>query len=195
MALAGCSAISIEPSCPRQMEVGEMGGLSANQRSPGAIPTYLWIVEPASAGTITDPTLPNTNFTAAREGTARFVLTASDGLFQVISFCETQIGSSGVEVSMSASSSTVAIGDTMTLTCSSTGSVDVETFVIDQVQGASIQLNQVSPTSVSFTPAIEGVPRFRCIGQAVNGDASDAVFVNITVTAEPTGDDDGVVRR
>ncbi len=196
MAVVGCTAISIQPSCPKQLDVGETGGLSANQLMPGAVPTYLWTVEPATAGTITDPTLPDTDFTAAREGTARFVLTASDGLFQVISFCESQIGSgSGVAVSLSASSSTVVIGDTVTLTCTSTGSVEATTFVIDQVQGATIELNQVSSAAVSFAPSAEGVPRFQCVGQDANGVASDAVFVNITVNAASTGGGGGVVRR
>ena len=41
LGLSGCTSISIAPLCPDELEVGESGTVRANERDPGAIPTYL----------------------------------------------------------------------------------------------------------------------------------------------------------
>ncbi|MCG3131320.1 MAG: hypothetical protein FLDDKLPJ_02110 [Phycisphaerae bacterium] len=91
-AAGGCyEAISIQPSCPAELAVGESGSLQSGARNAGQIATFLWEVFPAEAGRIADPTDADTTFTAVQPGTATLRLTASDGLFQVISQCETVI--------------------------------------------------------------------------------------------------------
>ena len=91
LALGGCDSISIEPSCPVQLAVGESGTVSANELNPGGIPSYLWQVFPPDSGTFADPRQPITEFEALKEGEVVIRLTASDGLYQVISACTTRI--------------------------------------------------------------------------------------------------------
>ena len=91
MILGGCDSISIEPSCPAELAVGESGTVAANELNPGAIPTYLWQVFPSEAGTFVDEDEPITEFQAAKEGEVVIRLTASDGLYQVVSACTTRI--------------------------------------------------------------------------------------------------------
>jgi len=90
-AVAGCTAISIAPSCPDELTVGESGPIVANQRDEGGIPTYLWEVFPGTAGTVAAPVVPSTTFTAAEEGVVTLRLTASDGLYQMIAECTTNV--------------------------------------------------------------------------------------------------------
>ena len=91
LTVAGCTAISIAPSCPEELTVGESGPIEANQHDEGGIPTYLWEVFPATAGTVAAPAAPSTTFTAAEEGIATLRLTASDGLYQMIAECTTNV--------------------------------------------------------------------------------------------------------
>ena len=86
-----CTAISIAPSCPNELRVGESAPLLANELTPGAIAVYSWTVDPLGVGTVRDPDSPSTVFTATAEGNARIELTANDGLFQVTSFCTTHV--------------------------------------------------------------------------------------------------------
>lgn len=86
-----CTAISIAPSCPNELRIGESAPLLANELTPGAIATYSWVVDPPFVGTVRDPESPNTVFQATAEGNARIELTANDGLFQVTSFCTTRV--------------------------------------------------------------------------------------------------------
>ena len=91
IALGGCDSISIQPSCPVELAVGESGTVAANEQNPGAIPNYLWQVFPPDAGTFTDPQVPVTEFTALKEGEVVIRLTAGDGIYQVVSACTTHI--------------------------------------------------------------------------------------------------------
>ncbi|MFQ5592085.1 MAG: hypothetical protein ACE5HE_13040, partial [Phycisphaerae bacterium] len=50
----GCTGISVEPSCPEEMVVGESRPLKANEQNEGAMPWYLWEVKPVDAGTIAE---------------------------------------------------------------------------------------------------------------------------------------------
>jgi hypothetical protein len=86
-----CTAISIAPSCPNELRVGESAPLLANELTPGEIATYSWIVDPPSVGQVGDPSAPSTTFRATAEGNARIELTANDGLYQVTSFCTTRV--------------------------------------------------------------------------------------------------------
>jgi len=89
--ICGCTAISIAPSCPNTLKVGESAPLLANELNPGAIAVYSWTVDPPFVGQVRDPSIPATFFDAAAEGDATITLTASDGLYQVISFCTTHV--------------------------------------------------------------------------------------------------------
>ena len=90
-AVGGCTGISIAPSCPNELKAGESAPLLANEINPGAIAKYLWEVVPPQVGRVTDPTKPSTTFEAVVEGDAVIRLTASDGLYQVISQCQTRV--------------------------------------------------------------------------------------------------------
>jgi len=91
LAAGGCTGISVAPSCPNELQVGESAPLLANELNPGAIAKYVWEVIPPEVGRVTDPTKPSTMFEATGEGEAVIRLTASDGLYQVISQCETRV--------------------------------------------------------------------------------------------------------
>ena len=97
LGLVGCGRISIAPSCPQDLRVGEAGAVDANVRDPGAIPSYLWQVIPSDIATLDDPLSPTTTFTASAAGEATFRLTASDGIFQVVSECRTTVVAAAVE--------------------------------------------------------------------------------------------------
>ena len=89
--IAGCTGISIAPSCPNELQVGESAPLLADELHPGAIAKYTWEVIPSYIGRVVDPDKPTTVFEALSEGDARIQLTASDGLYQVVSFCTTRV--------------------------------------------------------------------------------------------------------
>ncbi len=91
MGVAGCTGISIAPSCPNELQVNESAPVLANEINPGAVAKYFWDVTPVQIGRVTDPTKPSTMFTATGEGEAVVRLTASDGLFQVISQCSIRV--------------------------------------------------------------------------------------------------------
>jgi len=91
IAHGGCTSISIAPSCPNELRVNESAPLLANEANPGAIAKYLWEVIPPEAGQVTDPTKASTTFKALAEGEAVVRLTASDGLYQVISQCQIRV--------------------------------------------------------------------------------------------------------
>jgi len=90
-AAGGCTGISIAPSCPNELQVGESAPVLANEINPGAIAKYLWEVIPSQVGRVVDPTKPSAMFEATSEGEAVVRLTASDGLYQVISQCHTRV--------------------------------------------------------------------------------------------------------
>jgi len=91
LAPGGCTGISVAPSCPNELQVNESAPLVANEINPGAIAKYLWEVVPPQVGRVVDPTNPSTMFEATNEGEAVIRLTASDGLYQVISECQTRV--------------------------------------------------------------------------------------------------------
>src|SRR3990172_4818609 len=91
LAIGGCTGISIAPSCPNELQVGESAPVLANEFNPGAIAKYVWEVLPPQIGRVIDPTKPSTMFEATSEGEAVIRLTASDGLYQVISQCQTRV--------------------------------------------------------------------------------------------------------
>lgn len=91
LAPGGCTGISVAPSCPNELQVGESAPLLANETNPGAIAEYLWEVIPPQLGQVTDPTKPSTMFKATGEGDAAIRLTASDGLYQVIARCQIRV--------------------------------------------------------------------------------------------------------
>jgi len=192
MCTVGCTAISIQPTCPSELAVGESGSVAANENDPGAIPTYLWEVLPSGAGTFANATSPTTSFTALQTGSAVIRLTASDGLFQVISQCTTLVsGPSPVAVSLTASVNPTVVDQTVTLTCSSTGVTAATTFVIEQISGPSISLIQNDNGMVTLTPAITGSPQFQCIGSSDDGQDSDPAMLTLTVNETVSNPGDG----
>ncbi len=184
LALCGCTSISIQPSCPAELQVGESGPVRANELNPGAIPIYEWEVFPADAGSFENRAAANTNFQALKEGTAEIRMTAGDGIYEVRASCQTIIrGAAAVAVSMAAVPSSPTVGQTVTLTCQSVGQTAATTFTIRQVEGPSIRLTQTAPGVVTLVPAITGTPRFECVGETADGQMSSPNLLTLTVTA------------
>jgi hypothetical protein len=188
--LGGCTAISIAPTCPNELRVGESGPVRANEENPGAIATYLWEVFPPEAGVFADPTAPNTTFEALVEVDVVIRLTASDGLFQVVSECSTQVqGFVGISVSLEADPDPALVGEPVTLTCTSVGEIDPAVLAIAQVDGGDVELTDVSDGVATFTPTQIGDLTFRCVGESTTGQQSEAAFVTVGVTLSPPAND------
>lgn len=182
LALCGCTSISIQPSCPAELQVGESGGVRANELNAGEIPIYKWEVFPSDAGTFENRAAANTNFQALKEGTADIRLTAGDGLYEVRASCQTIIrGAAAVAVSMAAAPPSPTVGQTVTLTCQSVGQTAATLFTIRQVEGPSIRLTEAAPGVVTLVPAIPGTPRFECVGETADGQTSAPNFLTLTV--------------
>jgi len=179
----GCTAITVDPSCPAELRVGERGDVEANEVNPGGIPSYQWEVFPTTAGTFIHSDDADTEFEAKAEGTATIRLTASDGLYQSIAECTTVItGFIDVAVALEAEPSSVIVGDEVTLTCTNNGTVDTTVRAITQLEGGMVELMQVSLGVATFTPTEIGDLTFRCVGEDSTGVQSRAVTVTVTVT-------------
>jgi hypothetical protein len=168
--------------------VGETGSLEANEEDTGAVPWYAWEVFPGDAGTIGDATLPSTTFQASKTGNATFRLTAGDGLWQVISECETEIITfASIVVTLSASTTGVTAGETVTLTCSTGRVVTEGTRTIDQIDGPEVTLTQTAEGVVTFTPDEGGEYTFECV--AASADGEQVVSNLLAVTVAGSSDD------
>lgn len=186
--IASCTAISIQPSCPGTMQVGEIGELQANEQNPGGIPRYLWELFPANRGTLGRATSANTTIQARAEGEIVARLTASDGLFQVVSECRIQVeGFVGVAVSLSADPEVATVREPVTLTCESIGSNDATTLAIVQTEGGIVDLVEVSEGVVRFEPDRIGDLEFRCVGETDAGVQSAPTFLTINVRSRQNG--------
>ncbi|MBI1825352.1 MAG: hypothetical protein HY287_13650 [Planctomycetes bacterium] len=182
--LAGCSGISIAPSCPDTLTVGGSAPVVSNVINPGAVPKYAWTVDPPGAGTFTDPTKADTTFAASAEGNATVTLTASDGLFQVKSWCHIQISATpagGLTVQLTSLPSRPTAGSVITLACTTTSATPAQSFDITQTSGAALTITNTGSGVATVTPAAAGDYGFRCIGTASDGSTSDPATLTITV--------------
>ncbi len=191
--LTGCTGISVEPSCPTELVVGDSGTLKANEKDEGAVPKYEWKVLPETAGTIAEPTEPSTTFTAKAAGKATFRLTARDGLYQVISECSTRIITlASIAVTLEASPGEPVAGDTVTLTCSTETIIQKGTRTIEQVDADSddsVELTQVAEGTETFITTEPGDFIFRCVVASGVGDEAEQVESEIlTITVAPSSD-------
>ncbi|MCO6437500.1 MAG: hypothetical protein J5J06_10465 [Phycisphaerae bacterium] len=186
--LAGCTSISVAPSCPETLSVGDSGDVQANEVNPGAIATYLWEAIPASGGTFADPTAKDTTFTANEEGDIELRLVASDGIYQVVASCQVLVSAPPrVMVALSATPAETPAERAVTLTCTSTGAEPATMFDIEQVSGPTITLIPVSEGVVTLTPLIPGTPEFSCVGTSAGGEMSRPATVTVTVTSAGGG--------
>lgn len=186
---AACGRITIAPSCPSELQVGESGAVRANAVNPGAIPTYQWEVIPASAGTLADPAVENTTFVATEVGDVTLRLTAADGLFQMIDECDIVVlDSVSFTIALSASPSTPSVGQSVTLTCVSTGNVVATSFVIEQIDGEEVTITEVDQGVAVFTPGAAGTLGFRCTGST--GDDLRTTVAEVNLAVSDSGEDD-----
>lgn len=186
--IASCTAISVEPSCPATMQVGEIGELRANEQNPGGIPRYLWELFPSDRGSLGRATSADTTIQARKEGEIVARLTASDGLFQVVSECRIQVeGFVGVAVSLSADPEVATIGDPVTLTCESIGADDATTLAVVQTEGGIVELVEISEGVVRFEPDRIGDLEFRCVGETDGGVQSAPALLTVNVRATSNG--------
>lgn len=188
---AGCGPmISVAPTCPEELRIGESGPVEANEVDPGAIPLYEWDVDPTTAGRFANATLNNTTFQALEEGTARLRLRAADGLFQVTAFCEVRVtGAAELAVSLTAAPASPVIGQTVTLTCASIGTTEATTRTIMQTFGPRISITEVSEGVVTLVPLIAGTPVFECVGMTDAGAASEPSELTLNVIDSDDNDD------
>lgn len=180
LALAGCTGISIAPTCPNEMAVGESVTITGSVVNPGAIPMYAWTVDPPNAGSFQPDSEPVTTFTAGRAGDATIQLTASDGVFQVQSECVTRITAAPLMVTLRASPASPVTGDAVVLTCESTATVD--TFTITQTSGPTVNLTELADGQSRFDATTRGDLGFQCVGSVTGGQTSDPVTLTVTVT-------------
>lgn len=195
--LTGCIRISIAPSCPEELEVGQSGMVAANERNPGAIPTYRWEVFPPEAGVFLDPQMPVTMLESRQEGEVVIRLTASDGLFQVIADCQTTITTgSAVVVSLEVDPDPAVVGETTILLCSSVGGTEATTRTLEQIDGDPVTLTVLDEGAASFTPDEVGELTFRCVGESGDGRASEPSVVTVSVTSpsDDTSNENGGAR-
>ena len=185
---SGCTAISIAPTCPNELLVGESGPVRANEENPGGIATYLWEVFPANAGSFADSTTATTTFTASAAGETVVRLTASDGLFQVISECSIRIeGTLGVAVTFSADPNAATVGVEVVLPCPSAGTADAATLAIAQVDGGDVTLTSTQEGVATFTPTQIGDLIFQCVAESAGGAQSEPVLVTVGVSLAQDG--------
>lgn len=71
--------------------MNESAPLLANEINPGEIAKYLWEVTPLGVCRVVDPTSPSTQLVGLTEGEVKVQLTASDGLYKVVSHCTTRV--------------------------------------------------------------------------------------------------------
>ena len=188
--LGGCTGISVEPSCPNELAVGESGAVRANETNPGAIPTYLWEVFPSSAGEFTAPDAPVTTFQAKEPGDVTIRLTAADGLYQVVSECHATVTEAeGVAVSLSVDRGSPVVGESVMLVCRSTGETVAEARTITQADGTVVELDLLSEGVVTFTPEEPGEVTFTCVGESRGGQESEPDTLIVTVVS-PSDDTD-----
>lgn len=183
-----CTGISIDPTCPETLQVGESGEIHANELNPGGIASYLWEVFPEGAGTFAAPFAPDTTFQALDEGPVVVRMTARDGLYLVIDECRLFVsGFLDVAVSLTAEPFVAVVGEPVTLTCAGVGSVGIVEFVIEHLDnGDPVDLVEVSPGVVEFTPTTPGEYDFSCVGTDVAGtQGSSSVTVTVETVADP----------
>ena len=190
LAALGCTRISVAPSCPEELKLGESASLRANEENPGAIPTYKWEVSPSEAGEFDPLDAPVTTFLAKETGEATVRLTAADGLYQVIAECRITVLEVGdVAVSVSVSPDPPVAGEEATIACRSIGETVAETRTMEQTGGALVELDFVSEGVATFTPAQPGELSFTCVGRSAGGRESEPDTLTVLVLSEP--DDDG----
>ncbi len=193
--VVGCSdGISIAPSCPNSLSVGETGEVFAQVINPGSIPTYYWEAIPASAGVFTNPMIADATFQALEEGVVTIRLTASDGLFAVLSECQINVsGTLGLAVSLEADPVSSVVGDPVTLTCVSVGETVASELSITQSAGPIVEFVDVQPGVVRFEPQRADEYVFRCVGAGRDGRLSPPALVTVAVFLDdtpPSGDNE-----
>ncbi len=183
---SGCTRISVAPTCPSALGVGESGSVDSNEMTPGSIATYAWEVFPSTAGTFADAARASTTFEADAPGSVILQVTASDGLFVVTGQCRTRIGAVAVVVELSAQPASVVEGDPVTLTCASVGDTEAVTFRFEQTGGTTVLLASTSPGVATATTTVAGDLTFQCVGVGAGGSESAPSTVTISVGDAPT---------
>ena len=189
---AGCDPIDIFPTFPEEtLRVGETIGLLGNPANPGSIPAYQWEVLPSTAGTFSAPNAENTDFQALREGDFVIRLTASDGFWQAVASCAITVeGVVGRAVAIEADPRAAVVGETVTLTCTSVGEVELTQLSITELEGPDVTLTDVSAGVATFVaPENLGDITFRCVGADASGELSDTQYVTVRVSAVPSTND------
>lgn len=181
---ATCESISVAPTCPAELRVGESGPVMANEMNPGAIARYRWQVIDGELGRFQNAIAPNTTFQALAEGDAILRLTASDGLFQVTADCSTRIrGMAELAVALTADPIEADAREPVTLTCRGVGITPVVNFLITQTEGRIVQLVPAGTGVVRFEAESGGELVFQCVGESEGGARSEPSRAVVTILA------------
>lgn len=190
MAWPGCARITHVPQCPVQGSVGEQITITATVRDPGGVPRYLWEVIPDNAGTFGDERAVSTTFTPSTSGRITLQLSAADGLFMYVNHCIVQVGDGGVNgvaVDLLVNPEEAVIGNSVLLTCTSTGADPAATLTVTQTVGDPVALTDILPGIVAFDAEEVGTFTFQCVGVSVDGVESPPVSGTVTVTTGGRG--------
>ena len=190
---AGCTSISIEPSCPDALRVGESGIVAAHEENPGEIAQYAWEVLPSDAGTVEDPDQPQTPSAAHPERAVVPRLAASAGLGRVQAQRATRHTARTLTVSLEATPDAAEVGETVLLTCASVGPTEAAEFIFTQTGGEPVELTDFLPGVAAFVPEQAGELSFECVGADAAGVTGlpGSVSVSITEAADGGGRDGG----
>lgn len=186
--LGGCGQISVAPSCPETLAVGEAAFVAANPTNPGAVPTYQWEVLPPTAGTFADTVAANTTFRADAPGIVTLRITASDSIFLAVGECRIEVpDASGLAVALEVDVPQPTVGSTVTLTCSNVGEAPIVGTSLSQTDGPVVELLPIGAGQATFTPTETGDLTFRCVGTSASGATSPPSDVGVTVVAATGG--------
>ncbi len=183
VALGGCTRITHTPQCPEQAGVGEAVDIGAVVDNPGAVPRYFWEVIPEDGGTFADERAVSTTFTPDAGGQITLQLSAADGLFMFINQCVIEVIDTDVEVSLLVNPEEAVIGNSVLITCSSVGDDPSVDFTITQTAGETVELTPILPPSiVAFDAEVVGTFTFECVGESIDGVATEPAVGTVTVS-------------
>jgi len=187
VAIGGCTRITHSPECPAQAGVGQTIDLSATVSNPGAAPRYYWEAIPADAGTFGDQHLLDTTFTPAAAGQVTLKLSAADGLFMYTNQCVVEVGGTAAEVSLLVNPVEAVIGNSVLLTCTSSGTEPAGNFTVTQTGGDPVTLTPIISGIVAFDAEIVGTFTFECVGESTNGIPTAPATGTVTVSEDTGG--------
>lgn len=182
-------AVTLAPTCPGLLNVGQSGPVQANEQNATDTTVFTWEVSPADAGTFTDPNSADTRFEPTQAGEAVLQITAVEGSSEVVAECATTVQAvAGVAVELSIDPNPPVVGQEAVLTCTSVGEVAAVVLSVAEVDGDTVTPLDVDVPGVApITPTTAGEMTFSCVGAALTGDTTEPLLLTVTVEPAPDG--------